>query len=115
MLLFQFLRVMANGYALSSWLLRYLGEGPVVNGMLAFRYNAQSVHHGRFPLPTDGGTLPLPHLDFSRTSFEDAFIDPLLYLMRWGGAAKNDDEMRPALSTVWGKYAARSAFGAWLP
>lgn len=113
-LLYQLLRVMANGYALSSWLLRELGEGPVAHGMLAFRYNARSPHHGPFPLPTNGATLPLSHIDFSRTSFEETFIDPLLYLMRLGGVAENDDEMRPALRSVWARYAARSEFGAWL-
>ncbi|MDB5070258.1 MAG: hypothetical protein JWM87_1369 [Candidatus Eremiobacteraeota bacterium] len=112
-LLYQVLRVMASGYALSSWTLRALGLGPVVSATLAFRYNDRSIHHGRFPLPT-GGTLPISHIDFTRMSFEETFIDPVLYLMRWGGAAENDDEMRPALLNVWREYAARAAFGDWL-
>jgi hypothetical protein len=98
-LLYQIFVALGDAFALSSWLLRLLGQGPVVHGKLFFRYNARTAHHGPFKLPDVGDTVLT--IDFARTAFVDAFTERVLYLARWGGTPLNDDDIRPALERFW--------------
>jgi hypothetical protein len=114
-LLYQLMVVLGDAYSLSSWLLRLLGQGPIVGGQLFFRYNTSTLHHGTFKLPATG-TLALG-IDFARTSFVEAFVERLLYLARWAGMPLDDADVRPALERFWRDGpGSRSAFAAptWL-
>lgn len=115
LLLYQFLVVLGNAFALSSWLLRLLGQGPVVDGEVFFRYIVPTPHHGSFKLPAVG-RLRLG-FDIARTSFVEAFVERVLYIARWAGQPLDDADVRPALERIWLEGpGSRSTFaeGVWL-
>ena len=111
---YQLYRLLGNGYALSSWVLRLLGQGPAVQGAFTYCYQNQTESHGPIMLKGDGD-ISLD-IDFSQESFSRAFVNILLYAFRSCGVANNPEEIEPGLRSFWAaQYGNRSSFadGVW--
>ena len=96
---YQLCRILGHGFALSSWVLNFLGQGPLVRGAFVYCYN-NAIPSTR-SLDLDGNGEILLNIDLSRDSFEQAFTEPILYALRASGKAENPEEIEDLLISFW--------------
>lgn len=106
---YQVFRTLGNAFALSGWLLRLLGEGPLVRGAFIYSH-VRSQDRDRFEIIGGSDEIPLK-LDLSRQTFSQAFTATLLYALRSAGESENPETIEPELRQFWDdNYGNRSSF-----